>query len=124
MRKQLLAPDLAVPDLAVPALVGPGSGVAAAAPAKVVAASPCAEAVATAGAVVAALSTSTHGSALVWGGKAAESAGDTNSPLYGFSSDDKGKFGCTTRRAMGYDPGNAVVRASCPGLGRAAGVDS
>jgi predicted lipoprotein with Yx(FWY)xxD motif len=64
------------------------------------------------GTEVSALATSAFGSVLVWGGSV-EGAG---SPLYEFSGDANGKFGCTTRNAMGYDApsGNSSV-ASCTG---------
>jgi len=61
---------------------------------------------------VSALATSAYGSVLVWGGSI-EGAG---SPLYEFSGDANGKFGCTTQKAMGYDdPAGAFSVASCTG---------
>jgi hypothetical protein len=64
---------------------------------------------------VSALSTSYYGSVLVWGGAAAERAGDSGAPLYEFSGDANGKFGCTTRQVMGYSPFASSSRASCTG---------
>jgi predicted lipoprotein with Yx(FWY)xxD motif len=49
------------------------------------------------GTEVSALPTSTYGEVLIWTGKAAESADGTDAPLYEFSGDANGKFGCTTR---------------------------
>jgi predicted lipoprotein with Yx(FWY)xxD motif len=64
------------------------------------------------GTEVSAMSTSAYGSVLVWGGTA-EGAG---SPLYEFSGDANGKFGCTTREANGYDaPQGSFAVASCTG---------
>jgi hypothetical protein len=53
--------------------------------------------------VVVALSTSTYGSVLVVGGKLAERSGVARAPLFEFSGDAGGKFGCTSRRASGWD---------------------
>jgi predicted lipoprotein with Yx(FWY)xxD motif len=63
---------------------------------------------------VSALSTSYYGSVLVLG-TAGESAGDAGSPLYEFSGDANGKFGCTTRKAVGYSAFAAYSLASCTG---------
>jgi predicted lipoprotein with Yx(FWY)xxD motif len=64
---------------------------------------------------VSAVSTSYWGSVLVWGGTAAEAADDAGSPLYEFSGDANGKFGCTTRQANGYSPLAPSSRSSCTG---------
>lgn len=62
------------------------------------------------------LSTSTYGAVLVWTGKAAASASYSNAPLYEFSGDANGKFGCTTQKANGYDfPGGTFGLYSCTG---------
>lgn len=101
VKKQLLAVGALVP-----ALVAPGTAITTAA-SKVVAR--------TAGTVVAALLTSTYGSVLVVGGKIG--AGPVaDAPLYEFSGDTDGRFGCTTKVAEGYDVvEGAPVSMSCTG---------
>lgn len=63
-----------------------------------------------AGTEVSAMSTSIYGSVLVWGGRK-EGHG---SFLYEFSGDANGKFGCTTRRAPGYNGGGGPLSAEVP----------
>lgn len=60
------------------------------------------EAVVPTGTVVAAISTAEYGSVLIGGGKPSVDP-MANYPLYEFSGDFGGKFGCTTRRALGFD---------------------
>jgi predicted lipoprotein with Yx(FWY)xxD motif len=53
--------------------------------------------------VVSAVSTSTYGSVLAVSGRAAARSGMAGAPLYEFSGDAGGDFGCTSRRASGWD---------------------
>jgi predicted lipoprotein with Yx(FWY)xxD motif len=66
------------------------------------------------GALISLLSTSKYGKVLVVGGKAGVGLGGF--PLYEFSGDVDGHFGCGTTRAKGYDTGASVIVAlTCTG---------
>ncbi|HXW80218.1 MAG TPA: hypothetical protein VEJ84_12010 [Acidimicrobiales bacterium] len=93
----------------VHALAGPGTSTPSVVVAKVAAAT-------SAGTVVAALSTSPYGSVLVVGGKM-DATPLAAAPLYEFSGDTGGTFGCTTRVAEGFDVAGGGVDnpLSCTG---------
>jgi predicted lipoprotein with Yx(FWY)xxD motif len=66
------------------------------------------------GALVSMLSTSKYGKVLIVGGKAGVGLGGF--PLYEFSGDVKGHFGCGTTKSKGYDTGASVIVAlTCTG---------
>ena len=66
------------------------------------------------GTVVTAVSTKSYGSVLIVGGNVNNPL--TGDPIFEFSGDGGGKFGCNTKRALGFDPdSNAEVPLTCTG---------
>ena len=66
------------------------------------------------GTIVRAVPTEAYGSVLVVGGRAR--TGLTGYPIFEFSGDGGGKFGCGTKRAMGLDPDSgSQVPLTCTG---------
>jgi len=63
---------------------------------------------------VTAVSTKSYGSVLIVGGNVNNPL--TGDPIFEFSGDGGGKFGCNTKRALGFDPdSNAEVPLTCTG---------